>query len=317
MALAGIAACKRQSEPHASGAFAFGVFADGPYSGHEVPKAARMMDLISRHDLAWVLNVGDILWYPCSDALIERRFQMFQKIRHPFIYTPGDNEWSDCHGRWEGNFEPLDRLRKLREVFYPDPLSSTGGRAISLRSQRDSREHSEFVEHARWVLQDVVFTTIHVVGGRNGRMPFPGRTSADDEEASRREKAAIAWMEESFAEARSTGARALVLALHADMSPGEDPGDPVRDGFEPILESLEEEAAEFERPVLLIHGDSHTYIVDTPLVRRSTHQVLTNVTRLEVPGSPEIGWVKVTVEPEAGQPFTFERLTVRLGAVWW
>jgi hypothetical protein len=42
-----------------------------------------------------------------------------------------------------------------------------------------------------------------------------------------------------------------------------------------------------------------------------------NVTRLQVSGSPEIGWVKVTVNPEPEEPFTFDKRIVRRGAVWW
>lgn len=37
------------------------------------------------------------------------------------------------------------------------------------------------------------------------------------------------------------------------------------DGFDSIVERIAERAAAFGKPVLLLQGDSHTYIVDRPL----------------------------------------------------
>lgn len=60
------------------------------------------------------------------------------------------------------------------------------------------------------------------------------------------------------------------------------------------------------RPVLIAHGDDHRYIVDHPLLRSGTNRRLENVTRLEVPGSPQVGWVRVVVTPGEEKPFAFE-----------
>jgi hypothetical protein len=54
----------------------------------------------------------------------------------------------------------------------------------------------------------------------------------------------------------------------------------------PSLPPSEEEAERFGRPVLIAHGDEHTYRIDHPLWRSATNRPLENVTRLEVPGSP-------------------------------
>jgi hypothetical protein len=43
----------------------------------------------------------------------------FNALPHPLIYTPGDNEWTDCHeGRNVAGLDPLERLAKLRTVFF-------------------------------------------------------------------------------------------------------------------------------------------------------------------------------------------------------
>ncbi|HYU26619.1 MAG TPA: hypothetical protein VEO74_15515 [Thermoanaerobaculia bacterium] len=57
--------------------------------------------------------------------------------------------------------------------------------------------------------------------------------------------------------------------------------------------------------MLLAHGDGHEYIVDHPLR-------LKNVTRMQVPGSPRVGWVRVFVTPDGR--FTFSQTVLPF---WW
>jgi hypothetical protein len=59
------------------------------------------------------------------------------------------------------------------------------------------------------------------------------------------------------------------------------------------------------KPVLLVHGDTHTYRVDAPFTE-ATGVPLPNLSRVETYGSPIVGWVKVTVDPAGAQLFTFE-----------
>ena len=55
--------------------------------------------------------------------------------------------------------------------------------------------------------------------------------------------------------------------------------------------------------MLAIHGDWHDYIVDQPLTSRATDRHLSNVTRLQVPGSFDVGWVRVTFTSGSEEPF--------------
>ena len=55
----------------------------------------------------------------CDDVLITHRFALYQTFRRPFIFTPGDNEWTDCHRVNNGRYNPLERLDFLRSVFFP------------------------------------------------------------------------------------------------------------------------------------------------------------------------------------------------------
>jgi hypothetical protein len=77
--------------------------------------------------------VGDIAGgSDCSDELYERRKREFDASAHPFIYTPGDNEWTDCRQKTSGKRDPIERLAKIREVFFADRYS-LGAKRIEMR----------------------------------------------------------------------------------------------------------------------------------------------------------------------------------------
>ena len=162
-----------------------------------------------------------------------------------------------------------------------------------------------------------LFATVHLIGSMNGMREFPGRAASEDAAAKRRTEAAAAWVRETFAEAVASNAPGVVLAFHA--SPDFDERPPTsrnRAVFEPFLAALEEEVERFRKPVLAMHGDDHIYIVDRPLARRGTGRRLENFVRLQVPGSPEVGWVRVTVQPGAADPFTFENHVLARWKYW-
>jgi hypothetical protein len=300
--------------PNPPGTFAFGAFGDAPYYPWEDWRYPLTLRDIDAHDLAFAIHIGDIFWYPCSDERYQRSLRWFNGLKHPLVYVPGDNEWADCWTQQEGGFDPRDRLARLRQTLYPRPASSLGARTMPLESQSANPAFREFVEHARWSHDGIVFATIHVVGSANFMKPFAGRTDADDHESRRRLEAAVAWLHDAFEHARSDAARAVVVAFHAD--PGFDGSPDEQRPFRPLLDAFEDEAVAFGKPVLLIHGDSHHFITDQPLKARATQQTIAGVTRLEVPGSPLVGWVRVVVTPAETPSFAFEQRLVPRWKYW-
>jgi hypothetical protein len=287
--------------PNPPGTFSFAVLGDAPYDSLEEIQYRFVLDSLNSHDLTWVIHVGDIFWRPCSDDHYRQTLNSFYNLRHPVIYTPGDNEWADCWESRSGAFKPLERLDRIRQIFFANHTRSLGQSSLSLVTQG-----GEFVENSRWVYKGFVLATVHLVGSHNAMKSFPGRTASDDEAVLRRTNAAVAWLRETFNEAKSLNASAVVISFHASVDFDDSPDDPDRKPFEPFLTALEEEAERFARPVLIAHGDDHTYTVDHPLLSSSTKRRLENVTRLEVPGSPQVGWVRVVVTPGAANPFAFE-----------
>jgi hypothetical protein len=289
---------------------------DAPYSPLEEVRFRQVLRALDQHDLSFVIHIGDIFWRPCSDTHYNQALGWLMGVRHPLIYTPGDNEWADCWEPMSGRFKPRERLDRIRQIFYEHPDRSLGSERIPLVSQGAGGPYTAFVENARWSLQGITFATANLVGTQNAMEPFPRRTAEDDAAARLRTEAAAAWLREAFAAARDTHATAVVLACHAWMALEEPVDDPYRLSFEPYLTALEEEVERFGGPVLLVHGDFHEFIVDQPLVRRTTGRRLENFTRMQVPGSPRVGWVRVVATPGPRPTFTFQELTVPRWKYW-
>lgn len=293
------------------GLFSFGLFGDLAYSAAEEPLLANVLTDLDRTQLAFVVHVGD-LGSPrtgsCSDELRTRRLAQFRASANPLIYTPGDNDWTDCHTQ-QGvpEADPLERLATLRDLFFTTD-HSFGRRAITLTRQSSAAEFARYRENARWDLGGLTFLTLHVVGSNNGR----GRTREGDAEFAERNSADLAWLHAGFEHAARNDSRAVMIVQQANIFPAFPPfpGDPKQEpsGFTELRSALAKEAAAFGKPVVLVHGDSHYFRIDKPFMRRragSDEPVVENVTRVEPFGSPFHHWVLVTVDPDDPNVFSF------------
>ena len=288
--------------PNPPGTFSFAVLGDAPYYTHEEWQYRLVRKHIDAHELASVIHIGDIFWRPCSDGMFAKHRAWLDTIRHPVVYTPGDNEWYDCWEPRVGGYDPLDRLARLRQTFFDNPSRSLGRTPIALASQ------TSFPENARWSQHGIVFATVHLIGSWNGLEPFPARTPAYDEHARARTAAAAIWLRETFAAARASNATAVVIAFHANPAFERPPDHEYRRSYQPFLAALEEELPRFTGAVLVVQGDNHQFIVDRPWPR------FPHFTRMQVPGSPDVGWVRVTVKN--GRAFTFEKHVVPRWKYW-
>jgi hypothetical protein len=160
------------------------------------------------------------------------------------------------------------------------------------------------VENARWVFNGIVFATVHAVGSNNNL-----RQERDAAlEFLARNQANIAWIQEAFHLAKTSQAYGLVLAMQADPGFQRPHGD--GSGFKEMLEALARSAADFGKPVLLVHGDSHAFILDQPLRHPESKKLLDNVLRLEVFGEAQVHAVRVFVKPRDPVLFAFQPLFV-------
>jgi hypothetical protein len=271
--------------------FTFGALGDTPYTWFEEAHFPGLLARMSDEDLAFVVHVGDFKSgrAPCSDELFRQRREWFDSVRHPFVFVPGDNEWTDCRGIQAGSHDPLERLAKLRELF------SGGEESLGQRRIRLARQTPEYPEHARWRHGDVLFVTLNVPGHSNNARQMP-------EEFRNRSAAVARWLAQSFDLARGDRLRAVVIFMQANpwISPASR-----YFGFRELLATLAKETLGFDGEVLLVHGDTHRFRVDSPLHDPATGALVANFTRVEVFGSPGMNWVRIRVTENAGQ-FSFE-----------
>lgn len=304
--LAGGAALSPTLQAQPPESFDFIALGDMPYGPDLLagPPYRSLIDRINGLGLPFAIHVGDFKdgTAACSDDEYQLQWQHFQRFAGALVFTPGDNDWLDCHRRGD---DPLERLQALRARFFTGG-NSLGQRPIALQRQGARMPaHAAYVENQRWTHQGVVFATVHTVGHRNG---FDAESAAVRAEAVRREAANAAWIADSFALARQTHASALVLATQAEslIDPrGRTPRRGlVHDSFPSIRDTLLPLAAAAPHPVLLVHGDFHTYRFDQPFLRPGGGAALANLWRLEVYGHPRLHAVRVRVQPGvAGQPF--------------
>ena len=317
---------KREDREREFEGFSFAMIGDVPYGVapySDYPPFDNLIDEINdRKDIRWIIHTGDIKSgsTECSDELFYDRLDRYNRFKRPFIYTPGDNEWTDCHRVKAGEYQPLERLQKLRGVFFAEPGKTLGGRRMRVDSQAFVAGFEEFPENVRWEKDDVIFASIHVVGSNNGLKAFDPasatiRSAADDAEVARRIDAALYWIDETFDIAVEEDAPGVLIMMQADpvleigyAPPKSDDLAAARTGFTEILSKLEQRAIEFDKPVVLAHGDSHEFRVDKPgLVENS---FLPNFTRVENFGSSRVHWVEITVDADSDEVFSFQPMII-------
>ncbi len=301
-------------------AYTFAVIGDVPYGA---PAEAHFPDFVAGinedPDVQTVTHLGDIKSgsTTCDDERFETVREAFDDFEDPLVYTPGDNEWTDCHRANNGTYHPLERLAKIRALFFDDP-GTTLGDPVPVRSQA----HRGLPENVRYTRGGLSFATLHVVGSNDDLLPWTGlgATTATEEqvkEERHRMAADIANVRAAFRTARAHRLRGVVLMQQADMFDPNVPNPRRVDyrAFRPLVRTLVAQSRRFDGPVYLFNGDSHRFNQDRPLRRGSSwldfyrvRRSADNLHRLTVDGANlgEADWLKVRVRRGGG--LTVERV---------
>jgi hypothetical protein len=250
-----------------------------------------------------VLHAGDVKSGAsrCDDARLSRSRTLFDTFDDPFVLTPGDNEWTDCHHAAAGRYVPTERLEAVRRILFPRPGWTLGRRAATVTSQADVPAHAAHRENVRFTRGTVVFATVHVVGSDDGLLPWSGlpggdRRSARQDEVARRRAAALDWIDRAFGAAAAGQAAGVLLLVQAE---------PVtRPAYADVRARIVQHARGYGRPVLLVHGDEHRYEV------QHGYAGVPNLTRLQTYGVTTRNWLRVTADPRLPAVFTWSARTV-------
>ena len=278
--------------------WSFAVIGDTPYSDRERRELPALLEEIADEHPAFIVHVGDFKKSNarCSDEIFLDRQALFNSSRLPFFYVRGDNEWTDCKRVIAGHYDQLERLDKLRQLFFAEPRS-LGQTTIALERQSD-----RWPEHLRWRLGPLLLVTLNVPGPNNN---FGMRQSAS-EEFLQRNPAVIDWLKQGFAAARREQSAAIVIAMQGNPGLKHFAAGLGHSGYRELLETLRSETLEFPGQVLLIHGDTHWQRSDHPLRDPASGKPLANFTRLESFGYPFMGWVEVVADTQTPGLWRFE-----------
>lgn len=295
----------------------FGLFSDAPYSAWEREQFPLLIAEMGAQPLAFVVHGGDIKnsSSACTDETYAAILEAFQGSRHPLVYVPGDNEWADCHHRLNAGFDPLERLDRLRALFWAGD-ASLGHRTMVLERQSRHAEFAAYRENVLWKLGGVLFVGLNLPGSENNY--YGEHIGAPDRkgpvaEFTRRAAANRAWLAEAFALARREALSGILIVAHAN--PGFEAWNEGKTSvaYGDFLEQLRDEVQRFAGQVVLVHGDTHKQRIDQPMRDAASGAVVTNFRRVELFGYPELGWVRGTVDTEEPEVFRFEPRPWRRG----
>jgi hypothetical protein len=297
--------------PSSAQVFSFVALGDMPYGkpDQSYPPYRGLITAINQAKPLFSIHVGDFKSgsTECSDQEFSEQFKHFSMFEAGVVFTPGDNDWTDCYRRSNGSYEPLERLAKLRQDFYK-PNESLGIKPFALVSQPASdSKYALYVENQRWVVDQVLFVTLHIVGSNNN---FETRDSSATHEFFARDGANIAWIREAFTLAEKNQYRAIVFAFQANVfisrSMWED--FPAWSGFRnSVGQTLLPLAKKWNKPTLIIHGDGHQFHFDQPFKIKG--KVISSINRLEVPGASDVRAVLVNVDLSKDQIFGVSQIS--------
>ncbi len=187
------------------------VFGDSPYDPTGTAQFDATPSFINSinldPDVAVVLHVGDIHAgsQACTEAYDRAIFDFWAAFQDPVVYTPGDNEWADCHKKKQSgglysaatdsivyvkdangnpvNYaagNPSKNLDLIRSIFFSEPGQTLGANmpVLSQAQVNSGEDHydghgksvqtdAKFVENVIWSKAGVLFVTVNIPGGSN------------------------------------------------------------------------------------------------------------------------------------------------------
>ncbi|PHR98624.1 MAG: hypothetical protein COA78_25920 [Blastopirellula sp.] len=243
----------------------FCAMGDTPYTPEEyvtLPKQIAGMPT----DIEFVIHVGDIKGgaAPCDESVYIDVAAILRKSEKPLFIIPGDNEWNDCTDPDQGWNYWVKHFLKFDQRWNH-----------SIKVAHEPKHEDNFA----FMRKDVLFVGINLVGGR----------VHDANEWETRQVRNIKWINKQL-ELHKTKVNALVVFGHAKLNPHHAT---FKTGFEQL-------ATDFDKPVLYLQGDGHTWIKDYPFKSK-------NILRVQVDQGAKGPPVLVQVDSSSDEVFQFDR----------
>ena len=178
IALAAFAGAAKEREDenensHESQAYTVALFGDMPYNALGKSQYPALLADINRAHVAFSVHDGDLKAGgdgPCSDSLYYSALAYFNTLERPLIFAVGDNDWTDCWGRYGPATlpfsDPEERLNFERVLFFPTD------RSLGQHTLKITRQKAEgYPENQRWRVGPVVYIGLNVQGS-NDNFPY-------------------------------------------------------------------------------------------------------------------------------------------------
>ncbi|MCW2918730.1 MAG: hypothetical protein JWN52_6798 [Actinomycetia bacterium] len=309
-------------------AYTIGLFGDVPYGAAGKVEYPNLIADMNKSNIRFSIFDGDLKAGgdgACTDQLYTQSLASFNSLKRPVVVVPGDNDWTDCWGRYgpgTGGFDALERLDHERQVFYPTD-QSLGAHTLTVQRESSEPGYEKYRENVRWMSGPVMYIGLNVQGS-NDNLPHAGvdgesRPASEiarmAEEHQQREKANIHWLAESYDQARRLGLKGVLVDWQADPNfNNEQKLQPAQyDGFTEIVPELRKQVIAFPGQSALVHGDSHYFKMDKPL-NYDNGQVVEKFTRVETFGAANTHWVAATIDPRDPNLFEFSPRIVAANA---
>lgn len=291
--------------------YSFAVLGDTPNNPRfleEFPQQIQQMNQDS--SLEFVAHVGDLKngSQRCNWGYFSMIRDHFDEFTAPVVFTPGDNDWTDCHRETNGSYNPMERLKVVRDIFYDQRHRTLGQDKRYIPTQVDAG----YPENSSFHHRGISYAMINVTGSGNGTAPWYdwGYKRVNDRqlnELQARTANNIKVLRESFDRATRENHPAVVILTHADMFGPNHPNPTANthNGYAETVAEIARLSRDFGKPVYLVNGDSHEYNVDNPLATGSRwlgvygQEPVNNLHRITVDGDTKANnYLKITVNPQ-------------------
>jgi len=215
------------------------------------------LDEVRDEDLAFVVVTGfKGPTEACGDRVYQKRRDLFDKARRPVILSLAGTDWTGCRNS-AGRTSAIERLNRLRELFYGEP-ESLGKDKLPLTRLSSSPRFRSYAENAHWKVGKVLYASINLPAANNHYLAAAGRNSEFEDRA----VANRFWLNRLFAIAKQDKVNAVVLFSEGNMRPLLQPANGLRallqraptayDGFADTRRQVQMRAAKFAGQVLVV-----------------------------------------------------------------
>jgi hypothetical protein len=191
-----------------------------PYNALGRAQYPALLEDINRSRVAFSVFDGDLKSGgdgPCSDDLYTTALANFNSLKRPLVWLPGDNDWTDCWGRYGPSTlpysDPIERLNYERTLFTSTD-QSLGQKTLTL-----TRQGAGYPENVRWKYGPIVYIGLNAQGsndnypyaGVDGETRSPAEIARQRAEEIARKSANLQWLHDGFDYAKRVKAKGVLV----------------------------------------------------------------------------------------------------------